>query len=231
MASALCDASAYQLIGEKHPSYRRSNYYRVQRTVYAALAAAENAVVEAGQDPHETPILAVCHSMGCHILSSYAWDAQNRPARIFNRRGDRKTSPFARLDCLASVIFTGCNLPLLAAGVPREEKVPLKIVRDPARWGLGQRWLNFYDPDDLLGYPLEPEYESYWTGQHPKQAALHEELGRDPAGEIRVQDNRYELKGPLGLPSPAGLTPMVHNRYWTSGEVLSSVERAIRDLL
>ena len=231
VASALCDASAYQLIGERHPSYRRSNYYRIQRTVYEALAGAEERVLETGLDPAETPILAVCHSMGCHILSSYAWDAQNRPGRIFNRRGDRKTSSFVRLDNLASAVFTGCNLPLLTAGVPRGEKVPMRIVRDAARWGQGQRWLNLYDPDDLLGYPLEREYDGYCTGRHPEQAALAAGLGRDPALEVPVQDRRFELSGRMGLPALTGLTPLVHNCYWTSGVVLSAIEGAIADLL
>jgi|GEM_PF-1438262 len=231
VASALCDASAYRLIGERHPSYRTSNYYRVQRAVYDALVVAEDRVRDAGGDPAHTPILAVCHSMGCHILSSYAWDVRNRPGRVFGRRGDRKASSFARLDTLASAVFTGCNLPLLSAGVPRDEKVPMRIARDPARWGPDQRWLNFYDPDDLLGYPLEREYAAYRSGRHPGQAALAAGLGRDPALEVPVQDRRFELSGPLGLPLPGGMTPLVHNRYWEAGVVLSAIEGAIAGLL
>lgn len=231
VASALCDASAYRLIGETHPAYPRSNYYRVQRAVCQALVRAEAGIVREGLDPADTPVLAVCHSMGCHILSSYAWDVQNRPERIQAGAGAPALSPFVRLDTLASAVFTGCNLPLLAAGVPRTEKVPLRIGRDTVRWGRGQRWLNVFDPDDLLGYPLEREYRSYFAGAHPQQAALLARLGRDPGAEVPVEDCRLELSGPLGLPLPSGLTPFVHNRYWDNDAVLRAIENIVRDLV
>jgi len=231
VASALCDASAYRLIGEQHPGYPRSNYCRVQRAVHDALARAEAGLVRQGLDPAATPVLAVCHSMGCHILSSYAWDAQNRPERLAAGRPSFVPSPFARLDTLASAVFTGCNLPLLAAGVPRAEKVPLRIRRDAVRWGEAQRWLNIFDPDDLLGYPLEREYRAYFAGAHPGQDGLWARFSRDPAAEVPVEDQRFEMSGPLGLPAPGGLTPLVHNRYWNSDTVLSAIAGLVRDLV
>lgn len=229
VTSALADACAYRLPQDER-NYKNSNYYKVQQRVFAALKAAEEQVVAEGHDPKETPILAVCQSMGCHVLSSYAWDARQKPDRIFSEDDPARNSAFATLESLASIVFTGCNLPLLTAGVKPGTKVPIAIRRDTDRWGTGQRWLNFYDPDDVLGYPLGKEYAAYWDKTHPDQDRLKNEYGRDPDKEIRVKDDRFEMRTALGLPNPVGLTPLVHNEYWRSSEVISAIANAIRDL-
>ncbi|WP_300529629.1 hypothetical protein [Maricaulis sp.] len=231
VASALADASAYQMLALDHENRKGSNYYRVQRTVYGALRGAAARAEALGHELDKTPILAVCQSMGCHILSSYAWDVRQHPERIFDEGEEVEYASFATLENLASAVFTGCNLPLLTAGIPVERKVPLRITRNSAKWGRAQRWLNFYDPDDVLGYPLEEEFAAYWGGRHPDQEQLLAERGRDPDAEVWVKDTEYEMRTVLGLPTPTGMSPFVHNEYWRSGEVLSAVEHAIRALL
>ena len=146
VTSALCDAAAYQYFDG--PRYTNSNYQRVQQKVHAEISRAYEAVLARGEDPAQTPIMAVCHSMGCHVFSSYAWDIVNAPERVMAQT--RPVGPFESLQTLKAAVFTGCNIPILTAGIDRERKMPLRIVRDPALEGR-QSWLNFFDPDDPLG--------------------------------------------------------------------------------
>ena len=65
------------------------------------------------------------------------------------------------------------------------------------------RWINYYDKDDILGWPLEPLNSSY---------------------RQLVEDVELRTRGVLGW------TPMSHTKYWKSGSFLKPVARLINEL-
>jgi len=68
------------------------------------------------------------------------------------------------------------------------------------------RWLNYYDKDEVLGYPLKPISQSY-------DALVNEDI------EINV--------GGFG----ASFTPLSHTAYWTDNDFTKPVAKFLADFL
>ena len=233
MVSGMGDAAAYQFRERENGFYKGTVYSDIQNTLFRFLERIEKGLIAEGIDPMTVPVVVFAHSMGCHVLSSYAWDAQCRPERV-NRSGN--VSAFCRLETLASVVFAGCNIPLLNMGVPDNRKIPLRVAKGD--WGGEQIWESFYDPDDLLGYAIENEYKAWFAGLHPHaDKFLSDEalngFKRDPATEIRPVDRKIELGE--GFSSAfrrvMATTPMSHEYYWFDKRVIDTARTAIQNLM
>ena len=214
-AAGLGDASAYNLPTGGADS---GAYHTVQHNVRRQLALLE---AELGDAAAATPVLAIAHSLGCHVLSCYAWDAIHNTKPIF---GDDALSAFQSLATLSGLIFYGCNLPLVTMNVERTALMPMKLPLQPAALGGKESaWLNFFEGSDPLGYQIADEYKAYFeggfTGGDPAR------WGRDPKAERRPVDQEVTM---FSLP---GLTPIAHSRYDRSRTVLNAVEAEIRRLL
>ena len=191
----LADAVAYQRVpgkGQVDGLYER---------IHARIAAKLSELREAMRSPDDTgeqdpPLLVLAHSLGGHIMSNYLWDHQNPdPARV------RAGTAFARGETLTGMITFGCNIPLFALALP--EVVPIAIPRPPR--SLRKPWLNLYDPDDVLGYPLVPLSDGY--------AAL-------------VEDRTVNVGGLLTAWNPAS-----HNAYWTDNDATRPIAERVLQLL
>ena len=90
-------------------------------------------------------------SMGVHVLSTYIWDADNGNG-IFEDNPARANQNLRNLDYLATI---GCNVPLFVSGLPETQIVAFNKRNDHFIWD------NFYDRDDILGWPLKQLSESY----------------------------------------------------------------------
>jgi hypothetical protein len=139
------------------------------------------------------PVLIIAQSLGCHVISNYVWDAQSdQPVAGIWRGGEGIGAPagstqdqFHRLQSLRCLVTTGCNIPIFVAG--NDEIVPFE------RPTPSFRWYNYYDDDDVLGWPLKPLSPGY-------RSIVTE--------DIEVQDG--------GL--TASWNPFSHVNYWTHEE-------------
>ena len=158
------------------------------------------------------PVLIIAQSLGCQVLSNYLWDAQKRsPSRGVwraprTRRGTR-LDDFLRLKTLKYFYTTGCNIPIFLAGFPEESIKAVKVDSG----GYAFRWKNFYDEDDVLGWPLKPLSASYAD-------AVHADVPVNAGGS---------LLGHL----THGWNALSHLRYWEDGEVLTPLAADIERLL
>jgi pimeloyl-ACP methyl ester carboxylesterase len=175
VVQGLGDAAAYQ----KTKSYKNSAYFQIQADVRAVLD-------ELDQDGlPDRPLVFIGHSLGCHIISSFAWDLnsfkQLHPAQIAAEDVDvaefanylRNGSPFRRLDTLAGLVMMGSNMPLFTFTFGPDRVFPITRSRGesetPAFPGPGlsgptldrAQWVNYYSRNDLLGFPLKPLNASY----------------------------------------------------------------------
>ncbi|MDB5906906.1 MAG: hypothetical protein JWP34_1020 [Massilia sp.] len=120
----------------------------------------------------DTPLVLLSHSLGCQVLSSYIYDAQKARSGIpvaagvwrdidhWSRtlQGRALTEPEKRfLACGTALgwITTGCNIPIFVAAHKEMAIIPIAAPRPSFKW------LNLYDPDDVLGWPLQPLSEGY----------------------------------------------------------------------
>lgn len=186
------DAAAFERSAHNEPD----TYMEVQRRIRQAL---ENGYAACGEVA-STPVVVVAQSLGGQVFSSYAWDAQHHK-HIHARQisGDPGLEGFVRLSSLRHLITTGCNIPIFTAGLRR--RVNFQRPNQQCAWD------NFYDPDDVLGWPLrqlDPEDDTYqWVRDHP------------------ISSGNFLT----------GWNPASHLGYWNDKDVLSPVAQSIEALL
>ncbi|WP_135551806.1 chemotaxis protein [Paenibacillus cymbidii] len=163
----LADAVAYQPLETNNQIYR---------DVHGKISDALHEL--AGETGDNAPLCVVSHSLGTVIASNYFYDRQFsdgwQPA-IHNPQ-----SPLERGDTLTSFYSVGTTLPLWSMRYRDFDKpvhVPADAMRasDPNVYG---EWINFYDPDDILGYPLRCIDDAY-------AAAVKEDIPVNVGGWLR----------------------------------------------
>ncbi|QUW23546.1 chemotaxis protein [Sporosarcina sp. Marseille-Q4063] len=127
------------------------NYEKVHEMIGESLNLLAN---EAGDD---APLCVISHSLGSVIASNYVYDLQMK-------KGDaRSLSPLEKGDTLTLFYTLGTTLPLWSLryyNFNRPINIPSKELRNFYP-GLKGEWINFYDKDDILGYPLKGVSENY----------------------------------------------------------------------
>ena len=168
-------------------------------------------------------VVIVAHSLGGQVLSNYLWDAQcHRSSPDVARFGiwrnlqgfAHEVSGKSKLDdnevaflsgCTVGALFTtGCNIPIFVAAHGVDQIVPIKRPREDFEWH------NYYDKDDVLGWPLRELSPSY--------GAL-------------VSDHRINAAGSVLGWFLKSWNPMSHNEYWQDGRVLRDIVSGIDALL
>jgi hypothetical protein len=196
----LADAVAYQRVpGESnHPGL----YVKIHSLVAAKLAELRQLVRgETAPDAAEPPLLVIAHSLGGHIMSNYVWDHQ-RPQEPRDQLG---SSAFVRAETLAGMVTFGCNIPLFALALPTIVPIDFPGTALSPQLAAAAEWLNLYDPDDVLGYPLQPLSAKYAT---------------------TVRDAIVDVGGLV-----TGWNPLSHNAYWTDNDVTKPIAQLIEKLL
>ena len=191
---------------QARPHLPGSVYQQIQQRILNVL---EDALKVLG-DPKK-PVVVISHSLGCQVVSNFIWDAQSTKkveSGVFRSDSAKpigKTSlddKFRRLKTLRYWFTSGCNIPIFVAGLPKKEIHPVETNSRGWRF----RWENYYDPDDVLGWPLQPLSSEYRTA-----VAVDRDIN---AG---------------GLVS--SWTPMSHLGYWKDDDFLDPIENALRSLL
>ena len=195
------------------------NRKEIDGSVYelAQEAIARQLLAVARHDP-STSVVFLAQSLGCQVLSSYVYDAQKAAAGgqvgagiwkdidAWARRalGERLTEPEKRFlagATCSAFVTTGCNIPIFCAAHKQMDIRP--IARPTARF----EWINLYDPDDALGWPLQPLSPGY--------AALVDDRAIN-AGQGVVT---WILKS---------WNPLSHSAYWADAQVLDLLAQRLR---
>jgi hypothetical protein len=110
------------------------------------------------------------------------------------------------MEWLAGLITFGANIPLFTFAY--DPVVPIRFPGNalPADVAELAEWLNYYDRDDVLGYPLRPTSPSY-------AAVVDEDI------EINV--------GGFGVSA----TPLSHGAYWTDDDFTRAVAEYLAKFL
>jgi hypothetical protein len=185
------DAIAYQ----PTPS-DRSAYDAIHHVLALSLARlAERAGPRA-------PLCIVSHSLGTVIASNFIYDLSKRRGSFMARhvRAAINGTPLERGETLSLLCTMGSPIALWSLRYPRFGE-PIRI---PPRNlgshhpGLEARWINFFDPDDVIAYPLRPLNAKY-------ARAVTEDCSVD-VGSILTRWN-----------------PLSHMGYWESRAVAETI--------
>lgn len=174
------------------------NYGRVHEFVGEKLHEISQ---EAGDD---SPLCVVSHSLGSVVASNYFYDLQFKQDQV--RSIVSRSSPLEKGDTLALFYTMGTTLPLWSLryhNFSRPVNIPSKELQ---RYypGLKGEWINFFDTDDVLGYPLKDVDENY-------NKAVNE-------------DRQIHIKGLL-----TGWNPLCHNGYFTNRDIIEAVVKGLVD--
>lgn len=170
---------------------------------------------------HAMPVVFLAHSLGCQVLSSYLYDAQKARAggrveagvwrdidawarmAVGRALSEREKLYLAGGTC-SGMLTTGCNIPIFVAA---HRNMHIKPIAPPTPIF---HWLNLYDPDDVLGWPLQPLSEDY--------RVLVEDRAIN-AGQGAVN---WMLKS---------WNPLSHSAYWQDDAVLEPLAGMIRRMI
>ena len=190
----LGDASAYQKTADP-----------VDNTYEKIHKRAEKTIRQLDQDTEDgAPMVILAHSLGGHIISNYIYDTQKPPATP-NRS-------FRELRTVAALVTFGCNLPLFTLSYAPERIFPIRFPGTdlPPEKRLKPWWYNYYDKDDVLGYPLKdigPRYAAMVERGEMKEVSIN-------AGTLFTAWN-----------------PMSHNGYWRDDDFYRPVAKLLKKLV
>jgi hypothetical protein len=195
------------------------NRKEIDGSVYelAQAAIARQLLGIARQDP-ATRVVFLAQSLGGQVLSSYIYDAQKALAggqvlagvwkdvdawamRALGARLSDSDRRFMAGGSCAAFVTTGCNIPIFCAA---HKQMDIKPIAPPTP---GFEWINLYDPDDALGWPLQPLSPGY--------AELVDDRPIN-AGQGVVT---WILKS---------WNPLSHSAYWGDAQVLDTLTQRLR---
>jgi len=191
--NALGDATAYQQV--------KSSANTTYEDIHTRVAIGITRLNDATKNPNgsnSTPQIIIAHSLGGHIMSNYIWDMQKGHTTGSNG--------FERMETLAGFVTFGCNIPLFTFAYSKVVPIDFPAKQLPPSTKNKARWLNFYDPDDILGYPLRPINAAYKN--------------------VVSEDKAINVGGFLTSWNPAS-----HGKYWTDNDFTKPVSRFIASFL
>ena len=168
-------------------------YRQIHNRIHGNLAKLRSDL--GGQDK---PLIIIAHSLGSVILSNYIWDEQTNQGL--------GTNPFECMETLASIVTFGSNIPLFTLALDKIECITFPPPTLPANLKAKAKWLNLFDGDDVLGYPLKPLSPSY-TQTVTADLQIN-------AGGLFTSWN-----------------PISHTEYWTDNDFTKPVAQLISDLV
>jgi len=148
VVEGLGDAAAYQYVDRPSATYV---------AVHDRIRAAVRELYAGPLASTPVPLVVLAHSLGSHVVSSYIWDTQTgKPTGA-----GPGASAFEQMGWLASMITFGSTIPLFTFAY--DPVVPIAFPGDdlPAPVRSAARWTNYYDADDVLGWPLKPTGPQY----------------------------------------------------------------------
>ena len=180
-----------------HSRGRGDDFYgRVHALVHQSLQ--ELKLKLGGQDK---PLIVVAHSLGSVIISDYIWDRQKgKEAERFG--GSR----FERMETLSGLVTLGSNIPLFTLTCDKIVSIQFPPPELPESLKKKARWLNLYDADDVLGWPLKALSRSY--------------------AEAVTEDLEVNVGNILTSWNPAN-----HAGYWTDDSVIKPVAYLVASIL
>lgn len=160
--------------------------------------------VEAGD---KAPLCVIAHSLGSVIASNYIYDLQVDPIRPIISPPVRQiigNTPLERGETFTLLYTLGSPIAIWSLRYP-EFGVPITVPSPNLADhypNLTGEWINFYDEDDVIGYPLKTINDSY--------------------GRAITVDREINAGGLLSSWNPAS-----HLGYWTDNDVTKPIAESL----
>ncbi len=192
----LGDAFAYQLA----PSDRR-----VYDAIHRVFAQTLRRLAERAGE--RAPLCVIAHSLGTVIASNFIYDLQtDAKRRIISEqvRAHMKNTPLERGETLTLLYTMGSPIGLWSLryrdfGKPIQMPAPRLPHYYPK---LAGEWLNFYDADDVVGFPLK---------------TLNDDYAKVVSADLEINAGRLWNSW----------NPLSHLGYWTDQDVIEPIAKKL----
>ena len=189
----LADTIAYQKMYEEKKAESKNDrtvYFRVQERISDALKD-----IQENTEPG-APLILIGHSLGTVMLLNYIHDSQKSPAnkKTIYWNGKTETGNLAGLFLCGSpfALWT-----LRKEGFGKAINFPGEKIKGNLK--TISKWVNFYDKDDVLGFPIKNINSSY-------------------------KRNKQLIDIPVEVDNPVlGWTPLSHDDYFTTISIIKSI--------
>jgi hypothetical protein len=176
-----------------------SVYKQTQKIIVDRLRRTKNQL-----ESQDSPLIVIAQSLGGQVISNYIWDAQNdlgvwkAGTQDYINPSDEEKD-FLSLKTMRFLLTTGCNIPLFVAGF---DKI---LPFDKSKLHSQFQWRNYYDRDDVLGWPLKPLSDEY---NHLVE-------------DIEIDSGDFF----------SSMTPFSHTHYWTDRDFFKPLIETITTLI
>lgn len=197
--NALGDSIAYQPLKETTDSKVKDIYRLVHEAVGKTL---KRVASKAGE---KTPLVILAHSLGSVIVSNYLWDLW-KPSSSENPPLP-PASPLERGETLAGLVTFGSPLALWSLRYPNfGDPIPFPHTKLGTHFPkVKGQWLNLFDQDDILAYPLRGI-----NAQYKKVVTLDQQVS---VGSLFT-----------------GWNPVAHTEYWTDDDFTKPVTSVLNKI-
>ena len=198
MVNFAADAIAYQPAPKERDAY--DNIHIEVARALKRLAAKAGAAA---------PLIVIAHSLGTVIASNYFYDLQKDAKKRFIPPVIRKEigrTPLEHGETFTSLYTFGRPIALWSLryknfGSPIIVPSP-GLDRHHSGLGVASEWINFYDRDDVIGYPLKKLNDAY-------RRAVKEDRQINAGGWL------------------SNWNPLSHNGYWTDNDVTKPIAEGL----
>lgn len=189
------DSVAYQ--GVKN----NSNTYNVYKDIHEVIRTSISNLKS--KLPEKALLVIVASSLGAEIISNYIWDIQKE-----QKTNNNPKIEFEALDTLIGLFTIGCNIPLFTLGLDDDQIIPIQFPpkKLPDYLKEKAKWINIFDRDDVLGYPLKYTSSKYHNLKH-------------------LEDKQYNIGG-----IAVSWNPGSHLKYWQDSDVHKEIAEFIDNL-
>lgn len=200
MINLVCDAIAYQpLPKECDPTQNKYIYADIHERFAQTL---QSLAYKAGPN---APLCLISHSLGTIITSNYLYDLQNdKTPPCVHEIIEKCNTPLERGETLTHLYTMGSPLALWTLRYSDFGK-PISVPAPNLRNQEFGEWVNFYDKDDVIAYPLKNLSEQY------------AEVVKD---DIEVRNPGLLSGTPLGS----------HGGYYYSEEVMERIVQSLAEM-
>lgn len=169
------------------------------RVVYDAVHALfDQAMKRLAEQAPDAPLIVIAHSLGSVIASDHFYDLHK------GRRDDVGDTPLERGETFTSFYTLGSPIALWMerfGDFSRPVTIPGKSSGDPIIAAAAE-WINFYDADDVLAFPLKGLSADY---------------------DAAVDEDRSVAVGALLI----GMSPVSHVAYWNDKAVIRPIANSL----
>ncbi|GLX67185.1 chemotaxis protein [Paenibacillus glycanilyticus] len=195
----LGEAIAYQAVPREHdPTPDDYIYDEIHRRFACCLQRLSE---DAGQD---APLCIISHSLGSIISSNFFYDLQN--GKLTSKAAEaigENPSKLVRGETLTHFYTLGSPLAVWALRF-KDFGVPIEVPAAPFQGlGIGE-WVNFYDTDDVIAYPIKP---------------LNDRYEKVVTADLEVQ-----------CPGFLSWTPFSHRKYFETEAVITRIVHSLSTL-